>query len=146
MDKVLIILLMVMCILASISKESLMDLDSISGLMAVCILESSGMALKQARASGGSKRILKHATTTKALTITTRRVDLVNLLGKVAMFTEDATRMMRDMDTERCTGLMVHATRVSGSTESKMVWEGWSLPMVVLKKVYLRTMFTRDHP
>ena len=42
------------------------------------------------------------------------------LHGKVEINTEELTKMMKDMATERCIGLTAHATKVNGLMAYKM--------------------------
>jgi hypothetical protein len=50
-----------------------------------------------------------------------RKMARAHLLGKAGMFTKVAIKMMKEMDMERCIGLMVHNIKVNGRKEYNTV-------------------------
>ena len=58
--------------------------------------------------------MLRTATLMRVVMKTIRRMEWGSLSGRVAMSTRVATRMMRGMGMERCTGSMALVTKVNG--------------------------------
>jgi hypothetical protein len=74
-----------------------------------------------------------------------RRQDLVSSHGKVGIFTEVATRTMKDMGMVKCTGLMALAIRANGKMVFKTELVAWNSPMGVSKKENSRKTFSKAH-
>lgn len=108
---------------ASIKMVSLMDLDSISGRMEVCTLANSRMDRNMERENGKRFITPRIVTLTMESTLMIRRMGLECFNGKVAICSKVAIRMMKEMDMERCIGLMAVITKENGNKESNMVWE-----------------------
>jgi hypothetical protein len=56
----------------------------------------------------------------KAITTKIRRVDMESSNGTVVINTKVIIKTMKDMDMEKCIGLMVQFTKVHGGKESRM--------------------------
>ena len=66
------------------------------------------------RESGVRRPNRRIAINTRVITKMIKNVELVFLLGNRVTCTMGAIKMMRDTGTEKCNGLMVHATKESG--------------------------------
>ena len=73
----------------------------------------------------------------------TRSMVKANSTGRAAIDILAHMSLTNAMALVRCIGLMAPRTRVSGSTVPSMVMVNFTCQMERLKKVYLRTMFTR---
>jgi uncharacterized protein YjgD (DUF1641 family) len=56
----------------------------------------------------------------KVITTKIRRADMGSSNGTVVISTKDIIKTMKDMDMEKCIGLMVQFTKVLGVKESRM--------------------------
>ena len=98
-----------------------------------------------AKVNGKSGLMTKSATCMKVSMKMIRRMEWVCSLGKAEIIIKDAIKMMRDMDTVKCAGRMVHATKVNGKWVFKMALARWNFLMAVLKKVSLKITLLRVH-
>ena len=93
--------------------------------------------------NGERSLTLKTAIHMKGVTKTIRKMAWVNLSGKVGTFTMVCIKMMKEMVTEKCFGLMVLVIKESGKKAYSMELVGWSSLMEELKKACLRTMCSK---
>lgn len=70
-----------------------------------------------------------------------RRMDMEYSIGKVVIYIRAIIKMMKEMDMEKCTGLMDHVIRDSGNKGFSMGKEEWYFQMELSKKDYLRIMY-----
>lgn len=126
MDKGQISSLTAMSILDSTNSVSLTDSANTSGRTEATMLAISRMGWNMVKAVGVRKLMLLTATLMKVNMNSTRSVDLVNSLGRVATSIRAVTRAMSAMVMVKCTGLTGLAIKVNGTTEFRTVWAGWS--------------------
>ena len=105
-----------------IRMANLMGLDNISGRMEVYTLENLKMGRSMARVNGRKLITLRTVILMTVSIPTIRRMALVSSNGKVEMYSKDVIKMMKEMDTVKCIGLMEATTRVNGDKVSNMVW------------------------
>ena len=103
--------------------ESLMGSDNISGKTEAYTLENSKRGRKMEKASGRKYIMHRIATLMMENTKMIKRMASVFSNGKVAICSKDVTRMMKETDMAKCTGLMEVTTKVNGGKEFNMVWE-----------------------
>ena len=91
-----------------------MDSDSINGRTEVYTLVNSRMDASMAKESGRRSKMYQIAITMKVNTKMTRKMDMGSFIGKVGMFTKETTRMMKETDMVRCSGLTVLNIKENG--------------------------------
>ena len=104
------------------------------------MLVSFRVAWSTAEASGGKRHRPPSVTSLRETMPTTRRAASALSLGSPATFTTAVTRMTNVMATEKCSGLMVPATKASGSVAFSTESAWWVSRTAESKKVTLRIM------
>jgi hypothetical protein len=130
-------LVMVIPFRGSISMESQMALDNISGATVHFTLVIFGRDSSTARESGASPIDL-NLTHTRVNTIWIRSMAMEYFLGSQGICTKATTKMTRETDMEKCTGPMAQFIRESGRKDVNMGLERcYSLMVPYLKGILI---------
>lgn len=124
----------------STSLGSQTGLVSINGRTAALTLGSSRMDSNMGRGNGRRWEAKLIATAMRESMCRIRRMGMGCSTGRVATSIRETTRRMRGTAMERCTGLMVHATKELGNWGFSMDKAKWCFQMALSRKASLKTM------
>lgn len=99
-----------------------MEMASISGKMEVYTWVNLWKAKNTEKVNGAKYKTSKIVTTMMANINMIKRTVTESLLGTVEIYTRETIKMMKEMDMERCSGLMALFIKVNGRKVFSMEW------------------------
>jgi len=100
--------------MGSTSMENLMGKENILGRMGSIMLVSLNLGKKMEKESGKVKKEIKFVIYMMVIMLMIRNKEKVYIHGRVEIYTKDNILMMKEMEMDKCYGLMAVFMKVNG--------------------------------